>query len=166
VRKPAAWDSGATDQELAGERHMTKKGMGDVWMPADEYGRAMPKFSLNLLVREVERSLSFYQKVLGATVRYADQDFAALNLQGVDFMLHSDHTYDHHPLFERLKPGGPRGTGAELRVMGINPDAAQRRAQAAGVKILQPAMDYPHGWRDVMIEDPDGYIWAVGVSIP
>jgi hypothetical protein len=30
------------------------------------------------------------------TVRYSDQDFAALNLQGVDFMLHSHHAYDHH----------------------------------------------------------------------
>src|SRR6267143_3047274 len=77
---------------------MTKKRMGDAWMPAADYGRAMPKFSLNLLVRAVERSLPFCKEILGATVRYADQDFAALNLQGVDFMLHSYHTYDHHPL--------------------------------------------------------------------
>jgi uncharacterized glyoxalase superfamily protein PhnB len=110
--------------------------------------------------------LPFYKEVLGAAVRYADQDFAALNLQGVDFMLHSDHTYDHHPLFERLKGPGPRGTGAELRVMGVDPDAAERKAKTAGAKILQPAMDFPHGWRDVMLEDPDGYVWAVGVSIP
>ena len=145
---------------------MTKKRLGEAWMPAADYGRAMPKFSLNLLVRDVGRSVPFYKDVLGATVRYADQDFAALNLQGVDFMLHSDHTYDHHPLFERLKEAGLRGSGAELRVMGIDPDAAEQRAKTAGAKILQPAMDFPHGWRDVMLEDPDGYIWAVGVAIP
>jgi uncharacterized glyoxalase superfamily protein PhnB len=145
---------------------MTKKRIGDAWMPAAEYGRAMPRFSLNLLVRDVNRSLPFYRDVLGATVRYSDEDFAALNLQGVDFMLHADHAYDHHPSYERLKSGGPRGTGAELRMMGIDPDAAERRAQAAGIKIIQPAMDFRHGWRDVMLEDPDGYIWAVGVTIP
>ena len=145
---------------------MTKKRTGDAWIPADDYGRALPKFSLNLLVRDVQRSLPFYRDVLGAIVRYQDSDFVALNLQGVDFMLHADHTYDHHPLFERLKAPGLRGTGAEIRMMGIDPDAAQRRAEATGVKILQPAMDFPHGWRDVMLEDPDGYIWDVGVAIP
>jgi uncharacterized glyoxalase superfamily protein PhnB len=145
---------------------MTRKRTGDAWMPAADYGRAMPKFSLNLLVRDVERSVPFYKDVLGATVRYADRDFAALSLQGVDFMLHSDHTYDHHPLFERLKAAGLRGSGAELRVLGIDPDAAEQRAKTAGAKILQPAKDFPHGWRDVMLEDPDGYIWAVGVAIP
>ena len=145
---------------------MTKFRTGDAWMPAGDYGRSLPNFSVNLLVRDVQKSLPFYRDVLTATVRYADNDFAALNLQGTDFMLHSDHTYDHHPAFERLKVGGLRGTGAELRVLGIDPDAAHRRAQATGVKILQPPTDFPHGWRDVMLEDPDGYVWAVGVPIP
>lgn len=145
---------------------MTQRRTGDAWMRADEYGRTMPKFSLNLLVRDVERSIPFYRDVLGATVRYADQDFAALNLQGVEFMLHADHSYDYHPLYERLKAVGLRGTGAEVRVMGIDPDAAEKRARASGAKIIQPAMDFPHGWGDVMIEDPDGYIWAIGVAIP
>ena len=145
---------------------MTKTRMGDAWMPAAEYGRALPRFSVNLLVRDVQKSLPFYRDVLGAAIRYSDNDFAALHLLGLDFMLHADHTYDHHPSFARLKAPGPRGTGAELRVLGLDPDAAQRRAQAAGAKILQPATDFPHGWRDVMLEDPDGYIWAVGVPIP
>lgn len=135
-------------------------------MPADEYGRSLPRFTLNLLVRKVERSLPFYRDVLGATVRYADADFAALNLNGLDFMLHADHTYDHHPVYARLQERGVRGTGAELRVLGIDPDALEARARAAGATILQPAKDFPHGWRDVMLADPDGYLWAVGVALP
>jgi hypothetical protein len=31
--------------------------------------------------------------------------------------------------------------------------------------VLHPASDFPHGWRDVMLEDPDGYVWAVGIPI-
>jgi predicted enzyme related to lactoylglutathione lyase len=145
---------------------MTKTRIGEAWMPAADYGRAMPRFTVNLLVRDLEKSLPFYRHVLGATVRYFDSDFAALNLAGLDFMLHADHTYDHHPLYARLNDRGPRGTGAELRLLGVDPDALQKRAEAAGTRILQPTMDFPHGWRDVMLEDPDGYIWAVGVAIP
>jgi uncharacterized glyoxalase superfamily protein PhnB len=54
--------------------------------------------------------------------------------------------------------------GAELRVMGIDPDGVEARAKSAGATIVQPAADYPHGWRDVMVADPDGYVWAVGVA--
>lgn len=144
---------------------MTMKHEGVGWIPAHEYGRSLPKFSVNLLVRNIATSLSFYEKVLGATLRYANTDFAALQLQGWDFMLHADHTYDHHPLFTRLQDTRVRGTGAELRLMGIDPDALEKRAREAGAKIIQPAADFPHGWRDIILEDPDGYMWAVGVEL-
>ncbi len=145
---------------------MTMKRSGSAWMPADDYGRSLPKFSVNLLVREVQVSLPFYRDVLGATVRYADEDFAALNLAGAEFMLHADHSYDHHPLHKSIAgvEAGRRGLGAGLRVMGVDPDAAEARAKSAGATIVQPAADYPHGWRDVMLADPDGYVWAVGVT--
>jgi uncharacterized glyoxalase superfamily protein PhnB len=145
---------------------MTKTRVGDAWMPAGQYGRSLPKFTVNLLVRDVARSIPFYRDVMGATVRYADGDFAALTIAGIDFMLHADHAYDHHPLHARLTGSGARGTGAELRVLGIDPDAVEQRAKQAAAKIVQPAMDFPHGWRDVMLEDPDGYVWAIGVAIP
>src|SRR5215475_3096769 len=138
---------------------------GDGWIPADEYGRVLPKFTVNLLVKDVASSLPFYRDVLGATVRYTDGDFAALNLQGTDFMLHADHTYDHHPTYARLRGVSVRGIGAEIRVLGIDPDAAEERAKKFGAQIVQEARDFPHGWRDVMLADPDGYVWAVGVAI-
>lgn len=144
---------------------MTMKRGGPGWIPADAYGRSLPRFTVNLLVRDVQVSLPFYRDVLRAKVHYADEDFAALELQDTQFMLHSDHAYDQHPYSDRLHAQGLRGTGAELRVMGIDPDQAEKRARALDTKVLQPAKDFPHGWRDVMLEDPDGYVWAVGVLI-
>jgi catechol 2,3-dioxygenase-like lactoylglutathione lyase family enzyme len=146
---------------------MTMKRIDNSWLPADDYGRQMPTFSVNLLVRDVQASLPFYRDVLGAKVHYADEDFAALNLAGAEFMLHSDHTYDHHPLHQRIAntPAGRRGSGAELRVMGIDPDAAESRAKSSNATIIQPAADYPHGWRDVILADRDGYTWAVGLPL-
>jgi uncharacterized glyoxalase superfamily protein PhnB len=142
---------------------MTRTGGG--WIPADEYGRSLPKFTVNLLVRDVAKAIPFYRDVLEATVRYADEDFAALQIAGTDFMLHADHTYDRHPLYGRVKNVDVRGVGAEIRVMGIDPDAAEVRAKKFGAEIVQGVRDFPHGWRDVMLADADGYVWAVGIAI-
>jgi len=150
---------------LEGGSAMTMKRSGPGWLPADAYGRSLPSFTVNLLVRDVERSVPFYRDVLQAAVRYSDRDFAALELQGMQFMLHADHAYDHHPVYPRLLAAGLRGTGVELRVMGIDPDQAEKLARASNVAVLQPAQDFPHGWRDVMLVDPDGYVWAVGIPI-
>jgi uncharacterized glyoxalase superfamily protein PhnB len=142
---------------------MTQTRTGEAFMPADEYGRTLPKFSVNLLVRSVAYSVEFYRHVLGVTVRYADDDFAALQLQGMDFMLHADHAYDHHPLYARLAGVEKRGTGAELRVLGIDPDLIEQGAKRAGAEILHDAKDFPHGWREVAVVDPDGYVWVIGL---
>src|SRR5215469_7775160 len=58
---------------------MTRTRVGDPFLSVDDYGRSLPRFSVNLLVRNVETSLKFYRDVLGAIVRYADNDFAALS---------------------------------------------------------------------------------------
>jgi len=64
-----------------------------------------------------------------------------------------------------LSPKHLRVEKGFYRVMGIDPDILQQRAEAAGAIILQAVADFPHGWRDVILEDPDGYIWAVGVPM-
>lgn len=140
-----------------------KKRTGDPWMPGDRYGRALPTFTVNLVVRDVARAVSFYQKVLAATAHYSDPDFAAVQVGGLEFMLHADHTYDKHPWAPRLARETARGLGAELRLFGVDPDLVATRARGAGAVIVQPATTKAHGWREVMIEDPDGYVWAVGV---
>ncbi len=144
---------------------MTKKRTGEPWMPADDYGRRLPRFTVNLLVRDVARSVAFYTGVLGAKSHFGDADFAAMEIAGVEFMLHADHTYDQHPLAGRLAAAAPRGTGAELRLFGVDPDAIEARARESGATVVQPTTDKPHGWREVMVADPDGYVWAIGMPL-
>ena len=144
---------------------MAKKRVGDPWMPADEYGRSLPAFTVNLLVTDVARSVVFYREVFGAEERYSDPDFVAMRLAQLDFMLHADHTYDDHPWYLRLKAAKERGLGVELRMLGVDPDEVEARARNAGAAILQPANDKAHGWREVVVQDPDGYVWALGVTI-
>jgi uncharacterized glyoxalase superfamily protein PhnB len=144
---------------------MAKKRVGDPWMPADQYGRSLPRFTVNLVVTDLARSIEFYRRVLDAEARYSDPDFAAMRIGALDFMLHADHAYDRHPWAPRLEARSERGLGAELRLFGVDPDRLEARARGAGAAVLAPATDKPHGWREVWIQDPDGYVWAVGAAI-
>jgi catechol 2,3-dioxygenase-like lactoylglutathione lyase family enzyme len=140
-----------------------KRHTGQSWVPADQYGRTLPVFTVNLLVADVVKSVAFYTEVLGAKLIYSDCDFAALQIRELEFMLHADHAYDHHPWHEELTGGERRGLGAELRLFHVDPDKVEERARRFGAKILQSSQLKPHGWRDVIIADPDGYTWAIGV---
>jgi catechol 2,3-dioxygenase-like lactoylglutathione lyase family enzyme len=132
-------------------------------MPAADYGRTLPLFTVNLLVTDIVRSIEFYTRVLGARLIYSDCDFAALRVRDLEFMLHADHAYDHHPWHSELRGGERRGLGAELRLFHVDPDEIERRAKDFGARILQACQEKPHGWRDVIVADPDGYAWAVGI---
>ncbi len=144
---------------------MTSKRTGTPWMPSDVYGKTLAGLSLNLIVRDIATSLPFYRDVLGMTVHYADLDMVALQLDSTQIVLHADHTYDKQPWAARLAESGKRGFGAEIRILGIDPDAAEQRAMAHGATVLNGAKEWPHGWRDVLLEDPDGYTFAVGVAL-
>ena len=132
------------------------------WIPAPEYGAMLPQFCVNLIVRDIDVSLEFYRQVLHADVHYADKDFAAVRILGAELMLHADHTYEGSSWRGALESGQPRGLGAELRLLGMNPEETAERARAAGALFKEVAAR-GHGWREVMVQDPDGYVWAVGV---
>ncbi|TAN33446.1 hypothetical protein EPN29_05770 [bacterium] len=144
---------------------MTRKRTGDPWMPAAEYAKQLTGLTLNLIVRDIPASLPFYTEVLGLRSLYSDPDFAALEGgPGVRIMLHADHTLDHSPLEEaRLKVEGKRGTGAEIRILGLDPDQVEARARERGFTVNIPAQTFPHGWRECRLEDSNGYMFAIGV---
>ncbi|MGF1608397.1 MAG: VOC family protein [Kiloniellales bacterium] len=136
------------------------------WMPADAYGRSLRGFGVNLLVRNVARTVAFQTTVLGVTLVHADRDFAVLRHGGHEWMLHGDHTYHSNPLLALTGDGVLRGAGVELRLYGIDPDAAEARARKAGFTVLAAAADKPHGLRECYLADPDGYVWVPGSALP
>lgn len=135
-------------------------------MPAPEFAKQLTGLNLNLIVPDIAESLPFYAEVLELKVLYSDPDFAALEgPDGWHLMLHADHTLDHSEAeTARLQSPGKRGTGAEIRIMGIDPDAVEARAQKRGLTVNAPTKTYPHGWREVRLEDVNGYMFAVGVA--
>ncbi len=147
-----------------------KERSGEPWMAADAYGRSLRGMGVNLLVREVARSVAFLTEVLALDLVYADADFAVLRYGnreggGQDVILHADHTYADHPLLALTGDGALRGAGVELRLYGIDPDAAEARARTRGDAVFAATQDKPHGLRECYLADPDGYIWVPGIGI-
>ena len=116
-------------------------------------------------VRDTARAAAFYRDVLDAEVHYQDVDFAAVRVGPAEVMLHADHTHDDHPWSSDLAGGATRGVGAQMRLLGIDPDAVEARAREHGAQLVAGASDKGHGWRETLVRDPDGYEWAVGVLI-
>src|SRR5207244_11407468 len=103
-------------------------------LPAPEFGRQVTVVDVTLIGADVEASLPVFTDVLALKKLYSDPDFAAFEgPQGWHLMLHADHTLDHSPSeTARLSAPGKRGTGAEIRLMGFDPDAVEKRARALG----------------------------------
>ncbi|WP_421693345.1 hypothetical protein [Aestuariivirga sp.] len=133
---------------------------------AEAYGRSLRGIGFNLLVTDVPRAVTFATEVLGATSFYDDEDFAALRFNGADFMFHADHSYGDHPLSGIVAGLEARGAGVELRLYGCDPDVAEARARDMGFTVLSGSLDKPHGLRECVILDDDGYAWVPAVATP
>jgi uncharacterized glyoxalase superfamily protein PhnB len=135
-------------------------------MSPPDYGRSLrPGLGVNLLVRDVAGAVRFAAEVLGASTIYADEDFAVLRLGEAEWMVHADHTYSDNPLTGILAGAETRGAGIELRVYGVDPDAAETRARDGGWTVLSGAIDKPHGLREAVLIDDEGYVWVPSLPL-
>ena len=136
------------------------------WMSAPAYGRSLrPGLGINLLVRDVAGAVRFAVEALGATATYADDDFAVLRLVGAEWMVHGDHTYLDNPLTGIVAGAESRGAGVEIRLYGVDPDETERAARAGGWTVLAGAIDKPHGLREAILVDDEGYVWIPAVAL-
>lgn len=121
---------------------------------------------VNLLVSDMVAMESFCRYVLGATIIYSDEDFAAIELLGSVFMLHADHSYLDNPMTGVIAGIETRGAGIELRLYGADPDAIELRALECGHIVLAGRIDKPHGLRECHIAGPDGYVFVPSAPLP
>ena len=136
------------------------------WMKAEDFGRSLPVgIGINLLLPEIAAMEAFCRDVLGATIVYADEDFAALTLLGSVFMLHADHSYSDNPMAGVIDGVEQRGTGIEIRVYGLDPDLAEARAREHGHLVLAGSIDKPHGLRECHIVGPNSYVFVPSLAI-
>jgi len=130
---------------------------------AEQVGQALVGFGVNILVKDIGRSLKFLQTVFNFEILSTSDGYALLQLEEHIYQLHGDHTYSANPLLSLIPESGPRGGGIELRLFNVNPDHSQKLAEDAGYTILMKTADKPHGLRECFILDPDGYCWVPSV---
>ena len=132
---------------------------------ASDYGKSLRGLGFNLIVKDLARSIQFATEVLEATVFFATPAFAAMKLNGQDFMFHADETYRNNELKGILAGNEARGVGVELRVYGLDPDLASDRARQGGWTVLAGSLDKPHGLREAVILDDEGYLWIPSIHL-
>jgi catechol 2,3-dioxygenase-like lactoylglutathione lyase family enzyme len=120
----------------------------------------------NLIVSDLAKAIHFATEIIGASVFFKTDKFAAMKLHGKDFMFHTNGTYQGNELHATLTSDAPRGVGVELRCYTVDPDIAEAAARKHGYTVLAGSIDKPHGLRECMILDNDGFVWIPSRHLP
>jgi predicted enzyme related to lactoylglutathione lyase len=134
-------------------------------VPAEVFGRSLTGIGLNLLSSDVGRLATFLRDNFNLSVHRLSPDFAIVTHAGAVFQIHADATFGAHPLHGLLPETPPRGTGVQVYLFGVDPDAAAARAEAAGGLVIEEPADKPHGLREATILSPEGYAFSPAVAL-
>jgi PhnB protein len=118
-----------------------------------------------LSVRNGAKAVEFYKAAFGATELLRIDDgsgsiVANLDVDGTEFWL-----ADESPEHKNFSPETLNGGTVRMVLTVDDPDAAFKRAVAAGATIIWP-MKNDYGWRIGRVVDPFGHHWEIGKPTP
>jgi PhnB protein len=126
-------------------------------------GVAMTSIQPQLWVDRPGEALLFYAAAFGATVVHCvgekDDIVAQLEVGGAPFWIAPTSS-----TMKRLSPREIDGATGRTTLVVDDPDAAVRRAVAAGATETSPVSE-EHGWRLGRILDPFGQEWEIGAPL-
>jgi PhnB protein len=114
-----------------------------------------------LSVRNGAKAVDFYKAAFGAEVIFRQDDpdgavVAQLSVNGAEFWL-----ADESPVHLNFSPQTLNGGTVRIILTTDAPDAAYRRAIAAGATVVWD-MTNEYGWRIGRLVDPFGHHWEIG----
>ena len=131
---------------------------------ADEFGISLSGVGLNILVKDIHRTVNFLERVFALKSHQVSNDFAIVSHHNHAFQLHADHTYHSHPMINLVPENPPRSSGIEIRLYDCDPDTAVKNAATQQYHVLEPALKKPHGMRETFIQCHDGYVWCPSIK--
>lgn len=120
--------------------------------------------SVFLYVKDVRRSLEFYNEVVGAEIvqLHAESDGAPLSLAivrigGFTLMLHPQEPHADEFTDTRV------GVGIHLQVQVDDVDGFYDHClnQRCALSVSGEPTDQSWGWREFALRDPDGFVWSI-----
>src|SRR5688572_9163016 len=127
---------------------------------------ARQSVTAHLIVRDADRAIRFYTEAFGAVELFRLVEpggkigHCELEIGGSRIML-----CDEYPDFGAVSAAALGGSPIRLQLYVDDPDAAMRRAVAAGATVLRPAKDEFYGDRSGMVLDPVGLSWPVAAHV-
>jgi PhnB protein len=115
-----------------------------------------------LTVRNAAEAVEFYKRAFGATevsrlVSPTGQIVAEMAIDAQAFFVVDENT----DAFNN-SPASLGGTTVRISLIVDDPDAATRRALAAGATVVFPVGDQSYGLRQGRVADPYGHHWLIG----
>jgi uncharacterized glyoxalase superfamily protein PhnB len=120
--------------------------------------------SVFLYVKDVRRSLEFYNEVVGADIvqvhaehEGAPYSLAILRMGPFTLMIHPQEPHAEEFADTRV------GVGIHLQIQVADVDAFYLHCmdQGAILSLSGEPTDQTWGWREFALRDPDGYVWSI-----
>jgi len=120
--------------------------------------------SVFLYVDDVDKSIDFYQEIVGAEISqlHAEHEggpltLAILRLGGFSLMLHPQGPHAEEFANQRI------GLGIHLQLRVDDVDAFYQHCldEGALLSVSGEPIEQAWGWREFALKDPDGYVWSV-----
>ena len=120
--------------------------------------------SVFLYVDDVQKSLEFYNEIVGAEISQLHAEveggpltLAILKLGNFSLMLHPQD--EHSEEFTKNKAG----VGIHLQIKVDDVDAFYSHCLEEGAMLAVSAepVDQAWGWREFALKDPNGYVWSI-----
>ncbi len=120
--------------------------------------------SVFLYVDDMQKSLEFYNEIMGAEIAQLHAEveggpltLAILKIGGFSLMLHPQEK--HAQEFATSKPG--LGIHIQIRVDDIDAYHQHCLDEGAMLAVSGEPLDQAWGWREFALKDPNGYVWSI-----
>ena len=119
--------------------------------------------AMTLVVRDLERSKTFYREAFGLLPLGEEEDLAVFGFKNLFLALRKDPA--HQPPGREVLSLAQKGLG-QFSIWVEDVDAVRAELDDRGVTLISGPADRDWGMRTVTFADPDGYIWQIAQDLP